>query len=155
MRTVATLALALALLTIPAPLGAGPTPVAAQDADDQPEDDDGGEQAELSFTSNCLQLRCQFEAIDPDAAVGGNASSIEWTFDPDGATASGNPVVHTFEQPGTYEVQLTVMGNATENGTLQANATDEVSVVGQQIPWEALALGLAAVLGAIVLARMT
>lgn len=161
MRTVASVVLALALLLVSVPLAAGAS--SAGDGGLQ-EDQQGGEgqegeqaeeQAEVSFLSNCLQLRCQFEVVNADEVVEGNVTSIDWTFGPDGAQKTGSPVVHTFEQAGTYDVHVTVTGNASDNQTAQANATGEVSVQGKQVPLEALGLGVAAILGAIILARLT
>lgn len=160
MRTVATVVL-VALLLVSVPLAAAASSAGGdwlqedQQGEEGQDGDQAEEQAEVSFLSNCLQLRCQFEVMNADEAVEGNVTSIDWTFGPDGAQKTGSPVVHTFEQAGTYDVHVRVTGNASTNQTAQANATGEVSVQGKQVPLEALGLGVAAILGAIILARLT
>lgn len=116
----------------------------------------------LSFATNCQKLHCQFEIEDPDAAVEGNATSIEWTFGPNGTTAEGNPVAHTFESPGTYHIQVTVTGNATDSGgnstaneTSTATASQQVQVSNGSVPWGALAFGAIALIGSLALSRLT
>lgn len=149
MRNVLTIGLALGLLlAIP---GLGGAALAQNDTAD-----DEGEQAEeeaLSVSSECLQLRCQFEVTGVEETLGENAT-VAWTFGEDEATAEGSVVAHTYEEPGTYEVQATATATD-DNQTRTANATTTVTVEEREIPWEALALGAGALVGCLALARLT
>lgn len=123
---------------------------------------DGSTTDELSFDWTCHALVCQFETTNAEQAVEGNVTAVDWTFGPDGNTTSGNPVEHTFPEPGTYDVTVTVTGNATGNGTdngtanaSTATTTGEVSVSNNEVPWMALGVGAAALVGSLALARMT
>lgn len=139
MRPVTKLGLVVALLAGSSLLAAAGT-VASQGED-------------LSFSSTCHQLRCQFEA-EGQQALEGNVSSIEWTFGPNGTTKTGSPVEHAFQGPGTYDVRLEVTTGETNN-TTTANTTGQVTVSSGEVPWSAVAFGVVALAGSIVLARAT
>jgi len=62
---------------------------------------------------------------DPD----GDPLTYSWSFG-DGATATGASVTHIFDQPGTFDVTVTV-----SDGALTAAATDSVSVRGLNGAW--------------------
>lgn len=138
MRSLARIALAAALVT---GLGLATIGVAAAQ--------DGG--GEAAFSHTCQQLRCYFEVTDP--GVEGNVSGIEWTFAPNGTTKAGNPVEHTFSEPGTYNVSVLVEGEG-ENATT-ASASGQVSVSEGEVPWSALVFGVVALIGSVALARLT
>jgi PKD repeat protein len=59
---------------------------------------------DVSFTADttraCGSLDVKFTAVEE-----GGESDLEWIFG-DGATASGNPVMHTYDEPGVYDVEL-------------------------------------------------
>lgn len=140
MRPAAKLGLAIALLA-GSSLLAAVGPAAAQ------------EDGSLSFSSTCDQLRCYFEA-EGEEALEGNVSEIEWTFGPNDTTKTGSPVLHTFPEPGTYDVRLTVESGEA-NDTTRANATGEVTVSQGEVPWIAVGFGAAALVASVALARAT
>jgi len=59
-----------------------------------------------SFTYDCTDLECQFDASDSSDSDG-NITSYDWEFG-DGTTGSGEVVNHTYSADGTYTVNLTV-----------------------------------------------
>lgn len=61
------------------------------------------------------------EATDPDP--NGTVESFDWKFG-DGGTASGPTTTHTYEEPGSYEVTVTVTDN--RGATDDAQKTVEV-----------------------------
>lgn len=61
------------------------------------------------------------EATDPDP--NGTVESFEWEFG-DGAAADGRTTTHTYEEPGSYEVTVTVTDN--RGATDDAQKTVEV-----------------------------
>lgn len=146
MRSLARLALAAALVT-----GFGlalcGTAVAQEDEGD---DGDG-----VAFSSTCQQLQCYFEVSDP--GIEGNVSQVQWTFGPNGTNETGNPVLHDFPEPGTYDVSVLVegeAGNESQNATT-ASGSGQVTVSEGEVPWSALVFGAVALVGSIGLARMT
>lgn len=144
MRSLARLALVAALLAGSSVLAAT-GPVAAQE--------DAGE--EVTFSSTCQQLRCFFEVNEAPEDVG-NVSEVRWSFGPDQANETGNPVRHTFPEPGTFEVSVLVEGEEDEQGNLTtATGEGQVTVREGEVPWSALGFGAAAFVGSIVLARAT
>ncbi|HEY8456743.1 MAG TPA: PKD domain-containing protein [Actinopolymorphaceae bacterium] len=75
--------------------------------------------AELSYT--CQGLTCTFSSVgstDEDGTI----TSYKWTFG-DGATATSAAPTHTYDQPGTYTVTLTVTDNSGKTGTKSAEIT--------------------------------
>ncbi|TQM67557.1 beta-propeller uncharacterized protein DUF5122 [Actinomadura hallensis] len=81
-----------------------------------------------SFTSNCDALECAFDASasdDPDGSI----ESYAWDFG-DGETGTGVKPEHTYDEPGTYTVKLTVTddrggkGTKTQELTVSPNQTD-------------------------------
>jgi PKD repeat protein len=65
-----------------------------------------------SFAFSCSGLSCSFDAggsRDPDGSI----TSYAWDFG-DGGTGSGQSATttHTYQQPGTYSIRLTVTDNA-------------------------------------------
>jgi CSLREA domain-containing protein len=76
----------------------------------------GGDQPPVAqFTQSCNQLTCSFDgsaSYDPDGTV------VAWAWDfGDGTTASGKTVQHTYANPGTYDVRLTVTDNSGSIGS--------------------------------------
>lgn len=77
-----------------------------------------------------------FEITPPSPTVGeeitfdasdttGTVEEFEWAFD-DGATATGEIVTHSYDQPGTYEVTLTVQRpGSTETASKQLDVAEE------------------------------
>ena len=59
------------------------------------------------------------EANDPD----GRITEYEWEFD-DGSTGSGSSVYHTFDDPGEYDVTLTVE----DNSGAEASDSEEIAI---------------------------
>lgn len=150
MRSAASAGLALALL-----LGFSLTPILGLSQAQEPD-------VEVGIDTSCHQLVCQFEATNATEAVEGNVTAIEWVFGPNGTTAEGTPVEHTFPSPGTYEVQVTVTGtpanatgNSTGNETPTASTTEQVTVTGREVPWGAVVFGALALAGSIALSRLT
>ena len=75
-----------------------------------------------SFTVDCTELTCNFDASGStagDAAI----ASYDWTFG-DGNTGSGETVSHTYSSAGTYTVTLTV----TDDDGLEDSDSRSVSV---------------------------
>jgi PKD repeat protein len=142
MRSAAKVGLAVALL-------AGSALLATVSAAGAQAEEDG----QVSFSSTCDQLRCYFEAEGTES-LEGNVSRVEWTFGPNGTTETGSPVLHTFSEPGTYDVQLTVTSGE-GNDTVEANATGGVTVARGEVPWIAVGFGAAALVGSVILARAT
>jgi PKD repeat protein len=78
-----------------------------------------------TFTSNCTELTCDFNASyssDPD----GEIVSYGWNFG-DGGTDSGVQVSHTYASAGTYTVVLTVIDNGGASDTDTQTVTPGVS----------------------------
>jgi PKD repeat protein len=73
-----------------------------------------------SFSSSCSGLRCSFDASG-SADSDGTIDAYSWNFG-DGTSGSGKTAEHTYAQPGTHTVALTV----TDDGG--ATATDSKSV---------------------------
>lgn len=64
-------------------------------------------------------------SVDPDGPIG----SYEWTFG-DGATASNATASHTYAEPGTYPITLTVQ----DLEGLSSTMTQQVTVVANEAP---------------------
>ncbi|WP_235017872.1 PKD domain-containing protein [Thermomonospora echinospora] len=80
-----------------------------------------------SFTRNCDQLECGFNAsgsTDSDGTITG----YEWDFG-DGSTGTGQTASHTYTEAGTYTVKLTVTDNRGDTGT----ATQQITVSPTQV----------------------
>lgn len=76
-----------------------------------------------SFTQDCVFLSCTLDgtlSADPDGEITGYVWSVNGT-----EVAEGMVATHAFEQPGTYQVTLTVTDDANETGSV----TQPVSVV--------------------------
>lgn len=78
-----------------------------------------------SFSSNCTDLSCNFDAAastDSDGVI----VSYSWDY---GASATGSGMTsgHDYAGDGTYSVTLTV----TDNGGLTSTSTQDVSVIAQ------------------------
>jgi PKD domain len=77
-----------------------------------------------TFTSECSGLSCSLDA-GGSADGDGTIESYGWEFG-DGTTGGGKTAQHTFAQPGTYTVVLTV----TDNGGATATDAKPVTLIG-------------------------
>ncbi|PSG96978.1 peptidase S8/S53 subtilisin kexin sedolisin [Thermoplasmatales archaeon SW_10_69_26] len=85
---------------------------------------DTNEPPQASFTADCTELNCTFDASNATDADG-NLTSYDWDLG-DGTTATGEVVDHSYEAEGTYTVTLTV----TDDEGTQDDATTDVTVSG-------------------------
>jgi len=81
-----------------------------------------------SGSDNTVPLTINFDgrnSYDPDKT--GSISTYRWAFG-DGASGSGSSIIHTFANPGTYAISLTVIDNLGATGstsvTIQADPPD-------------------------------
>ncbi|WP_169951621.1 LamG-like jellyroll fold domain-containing protein [Microbispora sp. H11081] len=76
-----------------------------------------------AFTPNCTGLTC---TVDASASTAGSApiSTYTWSYG-DGVVETGQTASHTFAQPGTYRITLTVTGS--DNRTSVTTQTVDVS----------------------------
>lgn len=74
-----------------------------------------------SFTYDCTDLACTFDASDSSDGDG-SIASYAWTFG-DGASGSGVNESHTYSSGGTYTVTLTVTDNEGATGSASQNVT--------------------------------
>ena len=99
--------------------------------------------AELAVEKDLLEISVDgSDSSDPD----GPLASYEWSFG-DGGTATGESASHTYENPGTYQVSLTVKdaqglaNTKTQSVTVAANqapvAAFEVMVTGHSVSLDA------------------
>lgn len=98
----------------------------------------GGASADQSF---CNALDPNFNVVATTACVGdaiefqdasvtstGNISNYSWDFG-DGNTATGNPVTHTFNTSGTFDVELTITSEGCTETTVIPVTIDPSAVV--------------------------
>jgi PKD repeat protein len=74
-----------------------------------------------SLAVSCAVLRCSLDASgssDSDGTIRSHA----WEFR-DGSTGSGQTASHTYQQPGTYTIRLTVTDNARASASAGRNVT--------------------------------
>lgn len=143
------LATMLALPTALAVGGAG-APGFQQNDSTASEQGTGGQ----AFGVDCREVRCTFDAREITLE---NASiqTYDWDFG-DGDTGEGPLVNHTYMDPGTYDVTLSL---TTDDGETR-NRTQTVEVTADRpdegnVPWGGLALGAGALIGSLLLARLT
>ncbi|GAB4192534.1 MAG: hypothetical protein Tsb002_22280 [Wenzhouxiangellaceae bacterium] len=74
-----------------------------------------------SFTANCTDLSCSFDATASNDADG-SIVSYAWSFG-DGASASGVTTGHTYGAGGTFNVTLTVTDDQGATGTATQSVT--------------------------------
>jgi PKD repeat protein len=88
-----------------------------------------------SFTVTCAALTCTFDgsgSSDPDGAIW--AGDYDWNFG-DQSFAGGNSAQqHTYTQPGTYTVTLTVRDNAGATGSVSQTVTVEAPSPPPNVP---------------------
>ncbi|MET0525286.1 MAG: PKD domain-containing protein, partial [Nocardioides sp.] len=81
---------------------------------------------EASFSADCDQLTCQFDAGDSSDPEGGNLT-YSWNFG-DGATGTGETTEHEYASSGPRTVTLTVSdGQSTDQATGQVDPQEAVS----------------------------
>lgn len=116
---------------------------------------DGSTPQAGAFTVSCEELRCTFDASDAEM-TNGSISMYRWSFG-DGGTGDGATVEHRYPDVGTYNVTLTLqsMDGETENHTRVLEVTAERHGNQGVVPWTALAVGGAALVGSILLSRLT
>ncbi|MQA86956.1 MAG: PKD domain-containing protein [Streptosporangiales bacterium] len=81
-----------------------------------------------TLSAQCQGLECTFDAAgssDPDGSI----ASYRWDFG-DGGTATGVTASHTYDEAGTYPVELTVTDNRGGTDT----ATDQLTVAPDNSP---------------------
>lgn len=88
-----------------------------------------------SFTTTCDYLECDFDAT-ASSDSDGSVDDYTWDFG-DGATGTGSTTSHVYDEPGTYEITVTVTDDddATDSAAasqlvLGAPAVSTVSYVG-------------------------
>ena len=93
-----------------------------------------------SFTSNCTDLSCSFNASGSSDSDG-SVSNYSWSFGGSGITATNN-----YASAGTYSVTLTVTDNdgATDTATNSVTVNDPTPPVGNVLVNGVAATGLAA-----------
>lgn len=128
---------------------------ASDDDRESEREDDGSEDGpEAAFTADCEGLDCTFDASnssDPD----GEISSYEWDFgetgnetqdgndtsdgnatgsqtDTSDTNATGEHVTHTYEEAGTYTVELTVSNDDGDNDTASEAVTVTANASGSE-----------------------
>jgi len=83
-----------------------------------------------------LTVRVEATATDSDGAI----SRYEWAFG-DGTTTTGQPVEHTYESAGEYDVTLTVTDDdgatarATQTVSVSSPSEGDQSAYGRDSPW--------------------
>ncbi|MFB7251395.1 PKD domain-containing protein [Microbacterium sp. NPDC056234] len=87
-----------------------------------------------AFTSTAQHLAVAFDASASSAAAGESIVAYAWNWG-DGTSASGISPTHTYDEPGTYDVTLTV----TDGQGLSGATTEQVTVLAaNQAPTAAL-----------------
>lgn len=76
--------------------------------------------------TTCVGSSIQFEDVSITSA--GNISNYSWNFD-DGSTGSGAPISHVFNNPGTYNVELTITSEGCSDVTTIPVTIDPSPVV--------------------------
>jgi PKD repeat protein len=89
----------------------------------------GNESPNADFTSNCIELTCNFtdQSSDPDGSI----ASRSWNFG-DGASSTSTNPSHSYAAAGTYSVMLTVTDDGGAPDSVSRNVT--VSAPGNQNP---------------------
>jgi PKD repeat protein len=71
-----------------------------------------------SFTFDCFDLACDFDAADSYDPDGGTLVSYDWDFGDGNTTPNGGPTTsHTYASAGSPQVTLTVTDNESETGS--------------------------------------
>lgn len=85
---------------------------------------------QAQFTANCEQLVCTFDGTSSTDREG-VVATYAWTFG-DGTTGAGALATHTYTEPGTYQVSLTVTddGGASSTSSQSVTARKDLPAIG-------------------------
>jgi PKD repeat protein len=88
-----------------------------------------GSEPAADFTVECPDMTCHFDA-SPSLIGGASPDSLLWDFNEAGATGEGVKVSHTYSEPGSYSVTLTVSEDGRTSEAINwANPTDQPHTV--------------------------
>jgi PKD repeat protein len=79
-----------------------------------------------NFSASCLYMQCDFA----DASSDSDGDVVQWLWEfGDGQTSTDPNPVHTYAEPGDYQVRLTVTDDSAATGTRTRDATAAEQVI--------------------------